>query len=96
MAKPRFRFVDNDTPAIADAQFWRDVEASDRLGSPAKANQYLRELCRSKAWYGSTPDTDHAVCLEVERRLIGEVQARGYRLFGADLEAPTVRFAEAG
>ena len=96
MAKPRFRFVDNDTPAIADAQFWRDVEASDRLGSPAKANQFLRELCRSKAWYGSTPDTDHAVCLATERRLLGEVQARGFRLFGADLALPTARFAEAG
>lgn len=96
MAKPRFRFVDSDTPAIADAQFWRDVEASDRLGSPAKANLFLRELCRSKAWYGSTPETDHAVCLEVERRLVGEVRARGYRLFGSDLETSAARFAEAG
>jgi hypothetical protein len=86
MPQPRFRFIDGGPFPITDAQFWRDVEASDRLGSPFKANQFLRELCHAKAWDAATPDVDPEACAAAERRLLRDVSARGFRLFGPDLD----------
>lgn len=88
MAVPRFRFVETCLPD-ADAQFWRDVEASERLGSRFKANLYLRELCHTKAWRGGSEAGmgDHFASEHRERALLQEVAARGYRLFGADIAA---------
>ena len=86
MPQPRFRFVDGGPFPSTDAQFWRDVEASDRLGSPLKANKFLRELCHARAWDSATSGTDPETCAAAERRLLSDVSARGFRLFGPDLE----------
>lgn len=88
MAPPRFHFVETSPPA-ADDQFWRDVEASERLGSRFKANLFLRELCHAKAWADAGPagTPDHFAREARERMLLQEVTARGYRLFGPDLAA---------
>jgi hypothetical protein len=90
MSVPTFRFLAwSDGAPIVDAQFWRDVDASDRLSSRFKANLYLRELCRSKAWEDAalTDEGDHFACKRREHALLREVVARGYRLFGPDVEA---------
>ena len=86
MVVPRFRFVEVSLPP-ADDQFWRDVEASERLGSRFKANLFLRELCHVKAWASAGPagSDDHFAREERERALLREVAARGYRLLGADV-----------
>lgn len=86
MAQPRFRFIDGGPCPSADTQFWRDVDASERLGSRAEANLFLRELCRSKAWNDAGGSTDAAARAAAERRLVEDVLARGYRLFGPDLD----------
>lgn len=92
MATPRFRFVES-CPPEADMQFWRDVEASERLGSRYKANLFLRELCHAKAWAEAGPlgSADHFTREDSERALLREVAARGYRLMGADLPAPLAK-----
>ncbi len=86
MFQPRFRFVDSVPSPSADAQFWRDVEASERLASRFKANLFLRELCHTRVWGGVPPGVDQDACAAAERRLLRDVFARGYRLFGPDLE----------
>ena len=83
MSLPTFRFVDaGDLPAAGDQEFWRDVEASDRLASPTKADLYLRELCRTRAAEKARSSND---IVEWEHGLLREVHARGYRLLGHDL-----------
>lgn len=86
MTQPRFRFIDGGPSPSADAQFWRDCEASERLGSRFKANLFLRELCHSKAWEDAAGNSDPDACAVAERRLLGAVLARGYNLFGPDLD----------
>ena len=86
MSQPRFRFIDGGSPPFADAQFWRDCEASERLGSRFKANLFLRELCRGKAWEGSAAGSDPDACAATERHLLNAVAARGFVLFGPDLD----------
>ncbi|MCW6508689.1 hypothetical protein [Lichenifustis flavocetrariae] len=90
MGVPNFRFVaSSDEAPELDAQFWRDVDASDRLASRFKANLYLRELCRSKAWdEAGFPEAaaTHFAREHREAALLREVRARGYRLFGSDLD----------
>ena len=91
MGLPAFRFVATGqmTPS-ADRQFWRDVEASDRLGSAAKANLFLRELCRMKAAEdagGLANDAESASCHDRERALLQEVYARGYRVVRSEAES---------
>ena len=85
---PRFHFVETRI-AEADGEFWRDVEASERLTSRFKANLFLRELCHAKAWShaGSLGTDDHFAREERERTLLREVSARGFRLFGSDIAA---------
>ncbi len=91
MSLPTFRFVDAGvTPCLDDEEFWRDVDASDRLESAIKANLYLRELCRTKAAEDTRLDAIRDRD-EREQALLGAVFSRGYRLFGCDLSGARVR-----
>ena len=84
MAVPTFRFVElMEDAGLSDRRFWRDVEASDRLGSAEHAGAYLRELCRMKSLEDTGPDLDQAseaLRQRRERALLTSVQARGYRV----------------
>ncbi|MDX7951421.1 hypothetical protein P7D22_09590 [Lichenihabitans sp. Uapishka_5] len=89
--RPRFRFVDAAMPPEGDAQFWRDADASTRLNSRFKANLFLRELCHSRAWDGMAPTPENQpICAARERALLEAALARGYGLFGPDLDRQAV------
>ena len=76
MQRPMFRFIAETEPNDeVDGQFWRDVDACDRLGSPALAEKFVRALCRARA----TDDTKNRdAAAKRETRLVQLVQAKGY------------------
>lgn len=76
MQRPMFRFIAETEPNNdVDGQFWRDVDACDRLGSPTLAEQFVRALCRARA---ADDTTGRDAAVQREDFLIQQVRAKGY------------------